>query len=96
MALKKPIVQFDLKEGRFSAQAASLYARPNDIADFADKITYLLDHPAVRAEMGEFGYRRVLNELSWPHEQTKLLRFYNALLTPVMRPQSTRPEPVSI
>ncbi len=27
MALGKPIVQFDLKEGRFSAQHASLYAR---------------------------------------------------------------------
>ena len=26
MALGKPIVQFDLKEGRFSAQEASLYA----------------------------------------------------------------------
>src|SRR5260370_3864011 len=30
MALAKPIVQFDLTEGRVSAQDASLYARAND------------------------------------------------------------------
>ena len=38
MTLKKPIVQFDLKEGRASAGEASLYARRNDPVDFADKI----------------------------------------------------------
>ena len=39
MALGKPIVQFDLKEGRFSAMDASLYAdRDNHIADFAAKM----------------------------------------------------------
>ena len=31
MALSKPIVQFDLKEGRYSAQDASLYAAPDDV-----------------------------------------------------------------
>ena len=41
MALGKPIVQFDLAEGRFSAREASLYAR--DAADFGDKIVELLD-----------------------------------------------------
>ena len=84
MALKKPIVQFDLKEGRFSAQEASLYATPNDLDDFAGKITYLLDNEAVRIRMGEFGYRRVLNELSWSHERGKLLRLYDRLLTPAV------------
>ena len=29
LALGKPIVQFDLTEGRFSAQDASLYAKKN-------------------------------------------------------------------
>src|SRR5258706_3486367 len=38
MALGKPIVQFDLTEGRFSAQQASLYARRNDPDDLAMKI----------------------------------------------------------
>ena len=45
MALGKPIVQFDLAEGRFSAQKASLYARRNDPQDFARKILELLQSP---------------------------------------------------
>lgn len=96
MALKKPIVQFDLKEGRFSAQEASLYARPNDLADFADKITYLLDNEAVRVRMGEFGYQRVLDELSWTHERHALLGLYNRVLARFSGVSQTTPEPVSI
>jgi glycosyltransferase involved in cell wall biosynthesis len=35
MALGKPVVQFDLTEGRVSAGDASWYARPNDVIDLA-------------------------------------------------------------
>ena len=35
MALGKPIVQFDLREGRVSAGEASLYATRNDAAALA-------------------------------------------------------------
>jgi glycosyltransferase involved in cell wall biosynthesis len=79
MALGKPIVQFDLAEGRYSAQAASLYARRNDPIDMAQKIVELLDDPARRREMGEFGRRRVMEELEWRHEVPKLLAAYQAL-----------------
>src|SRR5437667_9579961 len=68
MALGKPIVQFDLAEGRHSAQRASLYARKNDALDLAAKIVELLDDPVRRAEMGEFGLRRAATELEWHHE----------------------------
>ena len=74
MALKKPIVQFDLKEGRFSAMDASLYA--SDINDFAEKIILLIDDAALRNKMGNYGYDRVIKELSWDHESEKLVRFY--------------------
>jgi glycosyltransferase involved in cell wall biosynthesis len=80
MALKKPVVQYDLKEGRFSAQEASLYARCSDTNDFADKIVQLTDDSGLRAKMGAFGYDRVLNELSWDFEKEKLLRFYDRIL----------------
>nr|MBA3726822.1 glycosyltransferase family 4 protein [Armatimonadota bacterium] len=43
MALGKPIVQFDLTEGRFSAQEASLYAERNNSISLAEKILELLD-----------------------------------------------------
>jgi glycosyltransferase involved in cell wall biosynthesis len=81
MALKKAIVQFDLKEGRFSAQNASLYAEPNDTADFANKILYLLDNELERKKMGEVGYSRVLNQLSWEFESKKLVAFYNKIFS---------------
>jgi glycosyltransferase involved in cell wall biosynthesis len=79
MALGKPIVQFDLVEGRYSAQGASLYARRNDPLDLAAKIVELLDDPARRRAMGELGRRRVLEELEWRHEAPKLLAAYEAL-----------------
>jgi glycosyltransferase involved in cell wall biosynthesis len=81
MALGKPIVQFDLAEGRHSAQQASLYAMKNDAMDFAARIVELLDDPVRRREMGEFGRRRVENELEWRYEAPKLLAGYEALWT---------------
>ncbi|NOY16571.1 MAG: glycosyltransferase family 4 protein [Gammaproteobacteria bacterium] len=79
MALGKPIVQFDLSEGRFSAQEASLYARENDEQDMANKIIELLDNPQKREEMGAFGRKRVEEELAWNHEVPKLLHAYDVL-----------------
>jgi glycosyltransferase involved in cell wall biosynthesis len=79
MALAKPIVQFDLAEGRVSAQEASLYARKNDPVDLAAKLVELLDDPARRRHMGEAGYRRVTEELEWRYEVPKLLAAYAAL-----------------
>lgn len=76
MALAKPIVQFDLTEGRVSAQEASLYAKQNDAKDMAEKIIYLLERPEVRKTMGEFGYNRVVNELGWEHTSKALLEGY--------------------
>jgi glycosyltransferase involved in cell wall biosynthesis len=79
MALGKPIVQFEVAEGRYSAQEASLYAKPNDSVDFADKIVTLLADPMLCAQMGEFGRARVENELAWRHEVPKLLAAYEAV-----------------
>lgn len=81
MALGKPIVQFDLAEGRYSAQEASLYAAKNDPVDMAVKIVALLDDPARRARMGEFGRNRVENELEWRYETPKLLAAYQTLFS---------------
>ena len=77
MALAKPIVQFDSKEGRFSAQEASLYCTTgNHVNDFADKILWLLDKPEERRKMGEFGRSRVEKELAWKHSVANLLAAY--------------------
>lgn len=81
MSLAKPIVQFDLTEGRFSAGEASLYAKRNDEVDMAEKIVSLLDDPAKRRAMGEFGRKRVVQELEWEYEAPKLLAAYDALFS---------------
>jgi glycosyltransferase involved in cell wall biosynthesis len=77
MALGKPIVQFEGKEGRFSAQDASLYSDGADhVGDFAEKILWLLDHPEERKRMGEFGRRRIEKELAWEYSVQHLLAAY--------------------
>ena len=80
MALQKPIVQYDLKEGKFSAQEASLYAFPDNTIDFAEKIIWLLNNPEERKRMGMYGYNRVLTTLSWEYESVKLVDFYKRVL----------------
>jgi glycosyltransferase involved in cell wall biosynthesis len=82
MALAKPIVQFELAEGRFSARDASLYARANDARDFAEKVVTLLDDPERRERMGRFGRDRVERQLAWQYEVPKLLAAYDALFSP--------------
>jgi glycosyltransferase involved in cell wall biosynthesis len=77
MALGKPIVQFDLAEGRVSAEEASLYAKNTDTADFGDKILELVDDAAMRDRMGAFGRKRISSELAWDHEVPKLLGAYD-------------------
>jgi glycosyltransferase involved in cell wall biosynthesis len=79
MALGKPIVQFDLTEGRVSAQSASLYARNTDTADFGNKILELIDDPGRCQEMSMYGRQRVRDKLSWEHEVPKLIAAYEAL-----------------
>jgi glycosyltransferase involved in cell wall biosynthesis len=90
MALGKPIVQFDLTEGRVSAQDASVYARRNDPVDFARLILELLDDEPRRLRMGTVGLRRVTEHLSWEHEAPKLLEAYRTLFEePVAAAQPT-------
>jgi glycosyltransferase involved in cell wall biosynthesis len=81
MALKKPIVQYDLKEGRVSAQNASLYAKCGDYIDFANKIMQQIDNPKQRTIMADCGYNRIINELSWDYESIKLTNFYSNILS---------------
>ena len=79
MSLGKPVVQFDLKEGRRSAAEASVYALPNDDADLAQKITTCVDDPAACAAMGRAGARRMYEELEWRHQAPRLLQAYDSL-----------------
>jgi glycosyltransferase involved in cell wall biosynthesis len=79
MALGKPIVQFDLTEGRVSAAESSLYAKRNDPVDFASRILELLADPARREAMGRIGRERVEQQFSWERQAPRLLEAYSSL-----------------
>jgi glycosyltransferase involved in cell wall biosynthesis len=81
MTLQKPLVQFDLTEGRVSAGEAALYAKANDPVDFAQKLVELIDDPERRARMGVLGRARVLDDLSWAHTAPRLLAAYERIFT---------------
>jgi glycosyltransferase involved in cell wall biosynthesis len=85
MTLEKPVVLFDLKEGRASAGEAALYARPNDPEDFAAKLAALLADPEARARMGRIGRARVLERLSWEHTTAHLLAAYDRIFARIGR-----------
>jgi glycosyltransferase involved in cell wall biosynthesis len=80
MALERAIVQYDLLEGRRSAAEASLYADPNNIADFATKIESLLSNPDACSQMGSLGLQRMVESLEWKHQIPKLLKTYSDTL----------------
>jgi glycosyltransferase involved in cell wall biosynthesis len=81
MALGRPIVQFDLTEGRVSAGLASTYARQNDSPELARQVEALLENPTLRRQMGEYGRRRVEEQLAWRYSVPILLDAYETLFT---------------
>jgi glycosyltransferase involved in cell wall biosynthesis len=80
MAFGKPVVLFDLTEGRRAAADAALYARPDDPDDFAAKIIQLLDSEPLRRQLGERGRRRIEEFLNWDHDKIQLLAAYRRAL----------------
>jgi len=95
MALGKPIVQFEGKEGRFSAQESSLYSDGVDrVGDFAEKILWLLDHPEERKRMGEFGRHRIEKELAWEYSVQHLLAAYERAFSKIRRKHVLQPHAV--
>ena len=76
MAMGRAVVAFDLAETRYSAGDAAVYARANDVEDFAAKILQLLGDPERRERMGRVGIERVRDCLSWDHSRAALLAAY--------------------
>jgi glycosyltransferase involved in cell wall biosynthesis len=81
MTLQKPLVQFDLTEGRASAGDASLYAGENDPEAFARRIAELIDDSDLRAQLGHKGRTRVVEALSWDASATHLLEAYDRVFS---------------
>jgi glycosyltransferase involved in cell wall biosynthesis len=91
MAFSRPIVMYDLMEGRRTAGDAALYARPDDPIDFAEKIEQLLESESIRRKLGERGRKRTEEGLNWQAQSLKLLDAYELVLQ-----SNTHREPVKL
>jgi glycosyltransferase involved in cell wall biosynthesis len=80
MAMSCPIVSYDLRESRVGAADAAVYARANDVEDFARMIDELLDDGERRAAMAVAGRARAEAMLAWEHQERALLAAYKRAL----------------
>lgn len=79
MAFGLPVVAYDLKETRVSAEDAAIYVESGDVAAYAGAIVELLDDDTRREAMGRTGRRRITEELGWPYQREAYLGVYEAL-----------------
>jgi glycosyltransferase involved in cell wall biosynthesis len=79
MAFGLPVVAFDLRETRFSAGDAAVYATPNDVCELATLAVDLIDDEPRRLEMGMVGRARVEQELAWDHQAPLYVEVYESL-----------------
>jgi glycosyltransferase involved in cell wall biosynthesis len=93
MAFGLPVVAFDLRETRVSAENAALYVPDGDIAGYAATIVRLLDDPPLRRAMGEIARARIDGALGWPHQREAYVRVYDRL---VGRPVREEPRVVTL
>jgi glycosyltransferase involved in cell wall biosynthesis len=80
MAFELPVVAFDLKETKVSAENAACYVPDGDIAGFGRAIVRLLDDEPLRQAMGEIGRARIEGGYGWPHQQAAYIRVYDRLV----------------
>lgn len=80
LAISKPVVAFSLGETRKVAGDAAAYAQPNDVSEYAARISELLDDPAKRQAMGAAGRERVAASMTWEHSTVELRAAYRHAL----------------
>ena len=81
MAFSLPVVAFDLRETRVSADDAGVYATPNDVGEFARLLVELMDDAPLRRAMGVAGRARIEQELAWDHQAPRYVDVYERLVS---------------
>ena len=77
MACEKPVIASDLPWLReFLTEETSVFFRPEDAEDLAEKIRYVLEHPEKAAEMGRKGRKVVVDNYTWKRAAEKLVEVY--------------------
>ena len=95
MSFGMPLVAFDLRETRVSAQDAARYVAPGDIDGYARAIVDLVDDPQTRREMGRRGRERVERQLAWAHQRVGYLRVFDELCGR-QDPATRHPDPARV
>lgn len=79
MAFELPVLAFDLRETRISADEAGVYVTPNDVKEYAAALVELMDDEPRRARLGKLGRARVEQHLAWSHQRRAYLDVYRQL-----------------
>lgn len=80
MAFGLPVIAFDLKETRVSAQSGARYVVPATPSAYADAIEELLADSRTRSAMGRAGRARAVEFLDWRHQSEAFISVYTRLL----------------
>jgi glycosyltransferase involved in cell wall biosynthesis len=80
MAFGLPVLAFDLRETRASAEEAGIYATPNDVKEMSRLLVDLIDDEPRRQTMGSAGRRRIEEKLAWSHQEPHYLSVFDQLL----------------
>jgi glycosyltransferase involved in cell wall biosynthesis len=79
MAYALPVVAFDLKETRVSAETAAVYVEPGDVEGFAKAVAELLDDPERRAAMAAAARARAAAVLDWEPQKRAYVGVYDGI-----------------
>lgn len=79
MAYGRPVVLYNLTEGRRTLGEGALYARPDDPIDFAKQLEKLLESESLRNELGAYSRKRTEEGLNWSSESAKLVAAFSSL-----------------
>jgi len=79
MAFGLPVVAFDLKEHRRSAESAAVYVEGNDDVAFGRAIRELLLDSERRESMSRFARQRFSEVLAWENSEQRLIAVYEQL-----------------
>ena len=82
MALGLPVVtsNFPLYRDIVERHQCGFCVSPNDPAQVANALSYLIEHPNEARAMGQRGRRAVEQFYNWTTEANKLLSFYERIL----------------
>ena len=81
MNAKLPIIASDFEyfKNIFKELGCGINVDPRNSRKIAKTIDYLVDNPNIRYDMGENGYKAVINKYNWNIEEKKLINFYKHL-----------------